>query len=50
MCNATTADMYSQIIYRERFSIRVMIILFFADLLERFNKNLEKRIKKVFDF
>jgi hypothetical protein len=33
--------MYSQIIYRERFSIRIVIILFFVDLFERFNKNIE---------
>lgn len=33
--------MYSQIIYRERFSIRIVIILFFVDLFERFDKNIE---------
>ena len=39
--------MYSQSIYRERFSIRITIILFVADLLERFNKNLEYKLLRM---
>jgi hypothetical protein len=39
--------MYSQLIYRERFSIRIAIILFFVGLLEKFDKNLEKGLVKM---
>ncbi len=38
--------MYSPAIYREPLSIRITIILFVADLLERFNRNLEYKLLK----
>jgi len=34
--------MYSQVIYRERFSIRILIVLFFVNLFESFNNGIEK--------
>jgi len=39
--------MYSQAIYREQFSFRIIILLFIADLSERFNKNLEHKLHRM---
>jgi hypothetical protein len=39
--------MYSPLIYRERFSIRIAVILFFVELLEKFDRNLEKGLVRM---